>query len=69
MHIPYAYLKVMRLEYDSAKRAASLRKHGIDLEDAMPVLLDPRALVREDGDAEGEQRFVAVGSDALGRAC
>lgn len=55
------------MEYDPAKRAANLRKHGIDLEDAMPVLFDPRALVREDDDAEGEQRFVAVGSDALGR--
>jgi len=57
----------MCLEYDPAKRAANLRKHGIDLEDAMPVLFDPRALVREDADAEGEQRLVAVGLDALGR--
>lgn len=57
----------MHLEYDPAKRAANLRKHGIDLEDARPVLFDPRALVREDGDAEGEPRFVAVGLDALGR--
>ena len=57
----------MQMEYDSAKRAANLRKHGVDLEDATPVLFDPRALVREDADAKGEQRFVAVGMDALGR--
>jgi uncharacterized DUF497 family protein len=57
----------MRWEYDPAKRTANLRKHGIDLQDAMPVLFDPRALVLEDDDAEGEQRFVAVGFDALGR--
>jgi hypothetical protein len=57
----------MHLEYDSAKRAANLRKHGVDLEDATPVLFDPRALVREDVDAEGEQRFVAVGMGAVGR--
>ena len=57
----------MRWEYDPAKRTANLRKHGIDLQDAMPVLFDPRALVLEDDDAEGEQRIVAVGSDALGR--
>ena len=57
----------MHLEYDSAKRTANRRKHGIDLEDAAPVLFDPRALVREDSDAKGEQRFVAVGRDALGR--
>jgi hypothetical protein len=31
------------------------------------VLFDPRALVREDSDTKGEQRFVAVGMDALGR--
>jgi uncharacterized protein len=57
----------MRLEYDPTKRTTNLRKHGIDLEDAVPVLFDPRALVREDDDAEGEQRVVAVGLDALGR--
>lgn len=63
MHIQYAWSSPMCLEYDPAKRAANLRKHGIDLEDAMPVLFDPHALVREDGHAEGEQRFVAVGLD------
>jgi uncharacterized protein len=57
----------MHPEYDPAKNAANLRKHGVDLEDAMLVLFDPRALVREDADAAGEQRFAAVGRDALGR--
>jgi uncharacterized DUF497 family protein len=57
----------VHLEYDPDKRATNLPKHGIDLDDAMPVLFDPSALVREDHDAEGEQRFIAVGSDALGR--
>jgi uncharacterized protein len=57
----------MNLEYDAAKRAANLRKQGVDLEDATSVLFDPRTLVREDADAKGEQRFVAVGMDALGR--
>ncbi|AGA91904.1 hypothetical protein Thimo_3225 [Thioflavicoccus mobilis 8321] len=57
----------MHLEYDPAKRAANLRKHGIDLEDARPVLFDPCAVVRENQDAEREQRFIAVGLDALGR--
>lgn len=57
----------MHLEYDWAKRAVNLRKHGVDLDDASSALFDPRALVREDADAEAEQRFVAVGLDALGR--
>jgi uncharacterized protein len=57
----------MHLEYDPAKNAANRLKHGVDLEDAKVVLFDPRALVREDRDSEAEQRFVAVGLDALGR--
>jgi uncharacterized DUF497 family protein len=57
----------VRLDYDPAKNAANLRKHGVDLEDAELVLFDPRALVREDTGAENEQRFVAVGTDARGR--
>jgi len=57
----------MHLEYDPAKNAANVRKHGIDFDDAGLVLFDFRALVREDSEAKGEQRFVAVGADALGR--
>jgi uncharacterized DUF497 family protein len=57
----------MQLEYDPEKRVLNLRKHGVDLEDASIVLFDPRALIREDTDALEEQRFIAVGSDALGR--
>lgn len=57
----------MDLIYDPMKRRANLAKHGVDLDDASAVLFDPRALVREDGDAQDEQRFVAVGTDALGR--
>jgi len=49
----------------SARRTVFQR--GVDLEDAKVVLFDPRALVREDRDAEAEQCFVAVGMDALGR--
>ncbi|MCP4047970.1 MAG: BrnT family toxin, partial [Gammaproteobacteria bacterium] len=51
----------METNYDPNKNTVNRRKHGVDLEDAMPVLTDPKALVREDGDAEGEQRFAAVG--------
>ncbi len=57
----------METKYDPNKNTVNRRKHGVDLEDAMSVLTDPKALVREDGDAEGEQRFAAVGLDALGR--
>lgn len=57
----------MYIEYDPAKNAINRRKHRVDLEDAQLVLLDPMALVREDARTETEQRFVAVGRDALGR--
>jgi uncharacterized protein len=57
----------MHLEYDPTKHIINLRRHRIDLEDAKPVLFDPRALVREDADIPGEQRFLAIGLDALGR--
>ena len=57
----------MHLEFDPAKNAANVRKHGVDFDDAKLVLFDLRALVREDQEAKEEQRFVAVGADALGR--
>jgi len=49
------------------KARANLAKHGVRFSDAESVLFDPGALTREDEDAEGEQRFVSVGSDAMGR--
>ena len=57
----------MSIEFDPAKEAANLKKHGVSLEEGVTVLLDPLALVREDGDAEGEQRLVAVGMSGQGR--
>ena len=42
-------------------------KHGVRFSDAETVLFDPNALTREDIGSEGEQRFVTVGMDALGR--
>jgi uncharacterized protein len=51
----------MRVEFDPAKAAANLRKHGVSLDEAAGSLLDPFALVREDEDAKGEMRFVLVG--------
>ena len=51
----------MRIEFDSAKAAANLKKHGIPLEAAQSCLFDPMALAREDPDARGEPRWVLVG--------
>jgi uncharacterized DUF497 family protein len=57
----------MDLEYDPDKNTANVQKHGVDFDDAQLVLFDTRALVQEDIEAEGEQRFVTVGADALAR--
>jgi uncharacterized protein len=57
----------MKITFDSKKAAANYGKHGIRFSDAESVLFDPMALTREDRDAVGEQRFVSLGMDAIGR--
>ncbi|HLC21670.1 MAG TPA: BrnT family toxin [Candidatus Methylomirabilis sp.] len=57
----------MRIVWDPAKAEANLRRHGIRFSDAEGVLFDPNALTEEDENVEGEQRFVSIGLDPLGR--
>lgn len=57
----------MDVLWDSEKARVNLKKHGIRFSDAETVLFDPNALTREDMESEGEQRFITVGMDALGR--
>jgi hypothetical protein len=57
----------MKVTWDPLKARANLDKHGVRFADAESVLFDPGALTREDEYAEGEQRFVSVGLDSLGR--
>jgi Ribonuclease toxin, BrnT, of type II toxin-antitoxin system len=66
MHI-YMYTRSMAVEWDPEKAAADLRTHGVDFADAVGVFEDVHALSREDPQAHGKQRFVAVGMDFLGR--
>lgn len=56
----------MRFRSDPAKAASNLRKHGVSFADAEGVLEDPLAVTVEDPDAEGEQRFIAVGLGSAG---
>ena len=51
----------MQVQYDPAKAAAIVQKHGVSFADAEGVLRDPLALTIEDPDAQGEQRYVAIG--------
>ena len=56
----------MDFEFDPAKNAVNIKKHGIDLADVEGVFYDQSALTIEDGDHD-EQRFVTLGMDDLGR--
>ena len=56
----------MEFEWDPAKARENLRVHGIDFADAVQIF-DRPYLNREDPDAVGEQVFVALGMDGLGR--
>lgn len=57
----------MEYEWDPAKAKINLRKHRVSFADAALALEDPRALTMADPDASGEQRFVSLGSDPIGR--
>jgi uncharacterized DUF497 family protein len=57
----------VEIEFDPAKAQSNLRKHKVSFAHAEQALRDPMALTIEDPDAEGEQRFITLGIDALGR--
>lgn len=57
----------MAFEWDPAKAAGNLRKHGVDFADPAGVLEDPGACTRPDLRGN-EERWVTIGSDHLGRA-
>jgi uncharacterized DUF497 family protein len=50
-----------RFEWDPAKAAANLRKHGVSFETATRVFADPYALFEQDRIVAGESRWQAVG--------
>ena len=56
----------MKVEWDPAKARANRRKHGIDFADAATVLFDELATTVRD-DSAGQERYVTIGADALGR--
>ena len=55
------------MEFDPAKARSNIRKHGVSFAHAEQALRDEMAVTVEDPDAVGEQRFIALGMDALGR--
>jgi uncharacterized DUF497 family protein len=63
MYISFA----MDITWDPKKAEINFKKHGIRFSDAEMVLYDPFAMTLEEHVVAGEQRFVTVGSDAVGR--
>jgi uncharacterized DUF497 family protein len=53
-------------QFDPAKNAANIAKHGVSLADGDGVLLDPLALTVEDSTSRGEQRWQTIGANSLG---
>ena len=55
------------MEFDPVKARSNIRKHGVSFAHAEQALRDEMAVTVEDPDAVGEQRFITLGMDALGR--
>ena len=61
-----AYNAHLSYEWDPKKAADNLRKHGVEFADAVTALEDPLALTLDDNHLN-EQRFITLGTDAMGR--
>ena len=57
----------MEYQWDQAKAATNLKKHGVAFADAALALEDPRALTVVDPDSVDESRFICLGADPYGR--
>lgn len=51
----------LRFEWDAAKAAANLRKHGVSFELAMRVFADPLAISHQDRISGSEPRWQTLG--------
>jgi uncharacterized DUF497 family protein len=57
----------VEIEFDPAKARVNLAKHKVSFAHAEQALRHSNAVTIEDPDAQGEQRFLTLGMDALGR--
>lgn len=62
-----AYTIQVAYAWDRRKAEANLAKHGIAFADAVTALEDEFALSKPEPSSISEERFVALGTDALGR--
>jgi uncharacterized protein len=62
------YTSSVRFEWDPAKAAANLAKHGVSFEEAKEVFKDDLYVIFEDPDhSEGERRYLIVGQSPRSR--
>ena len=61
VHIIY-----VKIEWDSKKAIANLKKHGVNFADAVAVLEDERAITISE-DYPDEERFITLGMDSFNR--
>ena len=57
----------MDYQWDTKKALKNKKKHGIDFADSVGVFEDDWALTIEEQNVDGEQRYVTIGMDFLGR--
>lgn len=58
----------MRFEWDAAKAAVNVRKHGVSFDEAASVFLDPLAVSGADPEhSTREVRYLTFGISGLGR--
>lgn len=54
-------------DWDDAKAASNLTKHGVDFREAMTVMLDPLAMTFFDNEhSQDEERWISVGRSSAG---
>ena len=58
----------VKFDWDPAKAESNVRKHGVRFADAVTVLEDEAALTMLDPSSKGEERWITLGVDSLGRA-
>lgn len=56
----------MKFEWNTAKAKLNHSKHGVKFAELEAVFLDPLALTIEDASAQGEDRYITIGSDMYG---
>jgi hypothetical protein len=54
------------IEWDPAKAASNLKKHGVSFQEAATVLLDPNALSQPD-ESSSEERWLLLGLSSEAR--